>query len=125
LCSKLFFSGPEPFCFAAKQRNYGVVIAKDVVLEHLGGRSGGGKNSSLKYYYEQRDLVLRARMMLPFHHRTLFYMLNLSRATGSVAKNLLCCRPRAAWAMLQGVLDGYLGRGGKWKYHDREAPARE
>jgi len=125
LCSKLFFSGPESFCFAAKRRNYGVVIAKDVVVEHLGGRSGGGKGSPLKYYYEQRDLVLRARMMLPFHYRMLFYLLNLSRAAGSAAKNLMRRQPRAAWAMLQGVLDGYRGRGGKWKHHDREAPARE
>jgi hypothetical protein len=123
-CSDLFFSGPESFCFAAKLRGYSSVIATGPAVEHLGGRSGGRTGSTLRYYYDERDLVLRARMMLPFHYRMLFYMLNLSRATGSMAKNLLRRRPRAAWAMLQGVLDGYRGRGGKWKYHDQEAPAR-
>jgi hypothetical protein len=122
--SRLFFSGEEQaFCFAAKRRNYVIVMAKDVVVEHLGGRSAGGKGSTLMYYYGQRNSVLMARMILPFHYRILYYPLNLGLAMGRVAKNLLRGRPRVVWAVLHGVLDGYGGRGGKWKYHDREAAA--
>jgi hypothetical protein len=125
LSNRLFFSGEEPaFCFAAKRRNYVVVMAKDVVVEHLGGRSAGGRGSTLMYYYSQRNSVLVAKMVLPFHYRILYYSLNLSFAAGRVAKNLLRGRPKAVWAMLHGVLDGYLGRSGKWKYHDRETAAR-
>jgi GT2 family glycosyltransferase len=124
LPSRLFFSGEEQaFCFAAKRRNYVIVMAKDVVVEHLGGRSAGGKGSTLMYYYGQRNSVLLAKMMLPFHYRILFYSLNLSLSLGRVAKNLLRRRSKAAWAVLHGVLDGYRGRVGKWRYHDSETTA--
>jgi GT2 family glycosyltransferase len=121
LPSRLFFSGEEQaLCFAARQHNYVIVMAKDVVVEHLGGRSAGGKGSTLMYYYGQRNSVLLAKMILPFHYRMLFYSLNLSFALGRLAKNLLRRRSKAAWAVLHGVLDGYRGRAGKWKYHDSE-----
>jgi GT2 family glycosyltransferase len=124
LPSRLFFSGEEQaFCFAAKKRNFVIVMAEDVCVEHLGGRSAGGKGSTLMYYYGQRNSVLLAKMLLPFHYRILFYSLNLSLAAGRVGKNLLRRRPHAVWAVIHGVLDGYLGRTGKWKYHDREAAA--
>jgi len=122
LPSDLFLYGEEQaFCFAAKRRNYVVVMAKDVVVEHLGSRSAGGKGSTLMYYYPQRNSVLLARLMLPFHHRILFYALHLTVATGRITKNLLRRRPKVAWAVFRGILDGYRGRVGKWKYHDREA----
>ena len=125
LPNNLFFTGEEQaFCFAAKQRNYVIVMARNVVIEHLGGRSAGGKGNPLTYYYAQRNGVLLAKMMLPLHQRMEFYVLNLTIAAGRIIKNLLRWRRGVAWAVLQGVLDGYLGRTGKWKYHDSELAAR-
>jgi hypothetical protein len=121
LRSDLFYSGEEEsFCFAAKQRDYSIVMTTDTVVDHLWGTSTGGKGSILMYYYGQRNPVLMARVMLPFRQRMLFYPLNLGIATGRIVKNLFRWRVKVAWAVLQGVLDGYRGRVGKWKYHDRE-----
>jgi GT2 family glycosyltransferase len=118
----LFFAGEEQvFCFRAKRMSFAIVMARDVVVEHWGARSAGGRRSTLMYYYRERNSVLAARKLLPFYSRIAFYALNLSFAAGRVTKNLLQRRPRAVWAVLQGVLDGYRGRAGKWKYHDREA----
>jgi len=54
-------------------------------------------------------------------HRAHDFLTNPPLAVVRAAKNLLKGRPRAARGVIYGLVDGYRGIGGKWKWHDREA----
>jgi hypothetical protein len=96
---------------------YKCIWVNDAELRHHGAKSAGGYANPLEYYYSQRNAVLLARES-SIAGKLITHCWVSPRALGRIAKCVLCRRPAAARATLAGLLDGYLGGGGKWKRHD-------
>jgi hypothetical protein len=123
LDDKLFFGWDEAeFCHRAAKAGYNIVIAKRAVARDIGRKTvAGGWSSPLYVYYRERNKILVAAKVLPPGLKLLFHFTNPPLALGRAFKDLCRRRPRSARAVLLGLLDGYRGVGGKWKWHDREA----
>jgi len=118
----LFMSFDElPMAYALRQAGFRCVIAKRAMARHKNAYSSGGLRNPLLYYYLVRNRLLVAREILPAPRRLMFHLLHVPQAFAQAAKNLLHRRPRSAWAIMCGLVDGYRGVGGKWKHHDAEA----
>lgn len=106
--------------YHAARAGYHTVIARKAVVYHKNARSSGGTENPIAYYYTERSRLLVANAVLPFGWRVLFHLVNVPLVSGRIMKNVLRRRTVAAKAILEGVLDGYRGREGKWRQHDQK-----
>jgi GT2 family glycosyltransferase len=109
------------FCFEASKLGHETFLAAQAVAYHKRGRSSGGGKGPLRCYYGNRNRVLLANRMLPLVSKVLFHLANVSYVFAQSITHAVRHRRASARAVLQGVLDGYRGVGGKWKYHDQMA----
>jgi len=116
----MYMEGAEFHHYAALL-GYRSVVAGNALVYHKNARSSGGTENALAYYYTERNRILVGRVVLPLWWRSLFLIVNIPLGCLRILKNLIRRRNRAALAILKGVFDGYLGVGGKWEFHDREA----
>jgi hypothetical protein len=107
-------------CFAAGREGFRTVVAKNAVVYHQTGKSCGGVYNPLSYYYIVRNRTLLVHELLPTRWRVAFHLVNVPLCAARVLYNLRHHRPRSARAVLLGLVDGYRGVTGKWKYHDQE-----
>jgi len=109
-------------CEAARRAGYRTVIARRAVIYHEAASSSGGQFNPVAYYYQNRNRIFLASSNLAMPWRAFFHLANGVVCLGRILKNLAKRHPRAALAIFRGMVDAYRGIGGKWKYHDREAP---
>jgi GT2 family glycosyltransferase len=102
----------------ARKLGYGCIRVNDAVVWHKGAASSGGKYNCREYYYSHRNALLLSRE-LSRAGWFIVRVMNLPRALGRVAKNIIYRRFVAAHAIVCGLIDGYSGVDGKWKQHDR------
>ena len=116
-----FFMYAEDIGISIRARNLGFrcVRASDAQVWHKGARSSGGKYNPLEYYYGHRNMVLLSTEM-SWAGKICIHFVNTPKALARIIKNVAHRRYRAAVAILSGLIDGYRGIGGKWKWHDRE-----
>ena len=122
LDEKLFLYGEDmEICEAAHRAGYRTVMARHAVVYHGAASSSGGQFNAMAYYYQNRNRIFMAsgNLAMPWH--AFFHLLNGAVCSVRILKNLASRRPQAAMAIFRGMVDGYRGIGGKWKYHDREA----
>jgi GT2 family glycosyltransferase len=120
LDSKLFLYGEDiEICEAARQAGYRTVMAWRAVIYHEAASSSGGQFNPLAYYYQNRNRIFLARGNLAMPWRVFFHLVNGAVCSARILKNLASRRPQAAGAIFRGMMDGYRGVGGRWKYHDR------
>jgi hypothetical protein len=120
---RLFLGWDEAeFCHRAGKAGYKIVIAKHA-LAYDSGQKGivGGWASSPYVYYRERNKTLVAKKVLPPGLRLLFHLTHPPLTVARAAKNLFQGRRKEARAMICGLVDGYRGIGGKWRWHDRDA----
>jgi GT2 family glycosyltransferase len=113
----MYNEGAE-FQYHAARAGHHTVIARKAVVYHKNARSSGGTENPIAYYYTERSRLLVANVVLPFGWKALFHLVNLPLVTARILKNVIRRRTVAAKAILEGVLDGYRGREGKWRRHD-------
>ncbi|MGO8814918.1 MAG: glycosyltransferase family 2 protein [Terriglobia bacterium] len=101
----------------ARKLGYSCIRVNDAEVRHKGAASSGGKYNCREYYYSHRNALLLSRE-LSRAGRFIVRVVNLPRALGRVAKNILHRRYAAAQAIASGLFDGYRGVSGKWKRHD-------
>ncbi len=112
------------FCWVAHRAGFQTVIANAAIVCHGPGkrpRTPGG--SPYFFYYFTRNSILLARDVLPFPSRLAFHPAHLFVSLRRMVKRILAGQPQLALAIARGYLDGYRGRGGKWKHHDEGAVA--
>ena len=114
----MYNEGAE-FHYQAGRLGYGAVTARKAVVYHKNARSSGGTENPLAYYYTERNRVLVASQVLPLGWRILFHLVNVPLGSARILKNAVRGRVAAAQAILEGLADGYRGRDGKWRRHDR------
>jgi GT2 family glycosyltransferase len=117
----LFFYCEElDFCFVASQAGHKTVIVRDAVICHgpVHGNESA-RDGRIFFYYFTRNNLLLARRLLPLPWKVPYHIAYLPLCLRRIAKRLIARQPRLAGAIAWGLLDGYLGAGGKWKYHDR------
>jgi len=120
--SAIYLYGDETsLCSNALRAGYETRVARRAVVYHRNGKSSAGGPNPLASYYCHRNLIRMAGEFLPLHWWILFQLVQLPTCTARAAKRLLSGRPRVAWAIVLGLIDGYQGVGGKWKHHDQEA----
>jgi len=104
------------FCCYARTCGYKVVIARDAIVSHYDAKSTG-HDSPLTYYYFTRNRVFLANKVLPWHLKILFNLwyapTRIFRAFQSACKG----NTKVSFAILQGFIDGYINKRGKWKNH--------
>ena len=121
LDSRLFLYGDElEFCSAARRVGYRSIMTKRGVVYHGEAKSSGGRYNPIAYYYSCRNRTLLAHALLPMPWIALFHIKNIPMCLGRIINNLMHGRLISARAVLLGLMDGYRGRTGKWKDHDRE-----
>jgi GT2 family glycosyltransferase len=101
----------------ARKLGYFCIRVNDAEVRHKGAASSGGKYNCREYYYSHRNALLLSRE-LSRAGRFIVRVVNLPRALGRAAKNILHRRYAAAQAIASGLFDGYRGVSGKWKRHD-------
>jgi len=118
--SRLFMYWDElSFAHAARQAGYKAVVATRATACHKSRRGPGGK-SGPSLYYISRNRIHVAREILPTRLKLLFHLVHTPVVLAQSARNLLRQRPDFARALVCGLLDGYRGVYGKWKFHDQE-----
>jgi GT2 family glycosyltransferase len=119
LNSHFFIYCEEPdLCFRSRQAGYPVVIARDAHASHYYGKSMG-LSSPVSLYYFTRNKLFLANMMLPWYVRILFNIWYILSRSVRALKFMILGKSKTAWAIFQGLIDGYRGVQGKWKYHQQ------
>jgi GT2 family glycosyltransferase len=108
--------------YHAARLGHPAVTAKNAVVYHKNARSSGGTENPIAYYYTERNRLLVANVVLPFGWRVLFHLVNIALVSARILKSVFRRRRVAAQAIMEGLLDGYVGREGKWRRHDRQIP---
>lgn len=122
LNSNLFMYIDElDFCVVADKLGYKTFLAKQAIVYHKSAQSIGGSQNPISYYYIGRNHILLANELLPLRWKVLFHPVNVLLCMVRVLKNVAEGRLNSSWGILCGLWDGYRGKTGKWKYHDREA----
>ena len=104
----------------AHKAGYRSVVAAKACVRHKKAASSGGLRNPLVYYYPTRNTIRAANEVLPLHWRVLFHLTNVPTCLARIVTKLVTGQRHSSWALLQGLIDGYRGTGGKWKYHDEE-----
>jgi hypothetical protein len=120
------YSDELDFCAAAHREGYKTVVARNAIACHRAEvRQQASDNSVYFFYYFTRNSVILARTLLSPGRRLLFHLVYPPLCARRIVKRLLARQPRLAGAILCGLLDGYRGIAGKWKYHDKGAPPHQ
>ena len=101
------------FCYHLRQMGYRCLFAGKALVYHA-----PKKLSSLRWYYETRNRIYLARRVLPFPWKLLFHLYYGPSRLLRVFQRLLQGDKHAAFAILSGLVDGYIGKTGKWIHHD-------
>jgi len=119
--NRLFLYGEDiELCVAARRRGYKVIIAKDAIIYHKASNRSSRSRLALVTYYLHRNGVLQCRDLLPKPWGTIYYLLGPSLRIAKALKRYAYGRPVSGKAVICGLFDGYRGKTGKWKWHDRE-----
>jgi GT2 family glycosyltransferase len=117
----LFAYGDEfDFCYYAYKMGYKSVVSGNAIVYH-GKRNQPHRpyNPIFFHYYSTRNHILLAKI-LPSYQRILFHLFYLPLCIRRVLKLSILNRTNISQAIICGLIDGYRGIAGKWKYHDRE-----
>lgn len=104
----------------ARKAGYNTVMAAHAKVRHANAASSGGRRNPLVYYYPTRNRIRAAKEVLPLRWRALFHVTNLTACAVQLVRMVARGQRHSSWAVLSGLIDGYRGAGGKWRYHDRE-----
>jgi len=107
-------------CGQARRLGYRTVVVSRALVYHREASASGGPANPILSYYCTRNRVRVAGLLVPWPLRMLFPAFHIPIALREALRQLLRGNHRAALAILLGLVDGYLGVGGKWKYHDQE-----
>ena len=122
LNSRLFMYGDEwDLHFHATRHGHKAALAVRAFAYHKGAGSSTG-NILRVCYYRERNRILSANQVLPFHLSALYHALNIPRLALRIAKWTAQGDLPMAKTILSGQVDGYRGVGGKWKHHDEPHP---
>ncbi len=117
----LFLYGDElQLCGQARKLGYTTVVASRAWVYHRQASASGGPGNPMLCYYTTRNRIRIAGRLLPWPLRLFFPAFNIPIALRDAMVQMLEGRRRSAGAILRGLVDGYRGVGGKWKYHDQE-----
>ena len=94
-----------------------VLMTKSALIYHNAGGSSGGSGNALQYYYITRNRMLLANRWLPAPKKILFHLYFPVSRMVRIIQYLLKGRRRIASAIMEGTVDGYRGRTGKWRLH--------
>lgn len=92
-------------------------VAPDAVVRHEVAASSGGVFNARSYYYTTRNRVIIANRWLWWPLRPLFHFYYVLSRLVLQLLHAVRGRPAAARAIAYGILDGYLGRMGRWSHH--------
>jgi len=107
------------FQYHAACLGHHAVVAKNARVYHKNARSSGGTENPIAYYYTERSRLLVANVVLPFGWKVMFHLVNIPLVSARILKNVIRRKRVAAQAILEGLVDGYRGREGKWRHHDQ------
>jgi hypothetical protein len=107
------------FCHAAWEQGFKCFIVRAATVRHKVERASSGYQSPVWYYYSGRNRILLARELLSPGWRIPFHFVHVPLRLASIFKNLKARRFPSARAVLWGLIDGYRGVTGRWKYHDQ------
>lgn len=117
----LFLYGEElQFCGQARKLGYTTVAVSRAWVYHRQASASGGPANPILCYYTTRNRIRIAAHLLPWPLRVFFPAFNIPIALRDALVQMVASRPRSAKAILRGLVDGYRGVGGKWKFHDQE-----
>lgn len=108
------------FHYHAACLGHHAVVAKNARVYHKNARSSGGTENPIAYYYTERSRLLVGNVVLSFGWKVLFHLFNIPMVSARILKNAVRGNRVAAQAILEGWLDGYRGREGKWRRHDQQ-----
>ncbi|MBK9794914.1 MAG: glycosyltransferase family 2 protein [Holophagaceae bacterium] len=91
------------------------LVVRDAWVDHRKTNSSGGEGSALSYYYITRNRVRLACRWLPMPHRIMFLGYYFPTRLIRIALHLMHRDWHVAQAVLEGTLDGLLGRPGIWR----------
>ncbi|MGD1101085.1 MAG: glycosyltransferase family 2 protein [Terriglobia bacterium] len=114
----MYNEGAE-FQHHAAHLGHHAVVAKNAVVYHKNARSSGGTENPIAYYYTERSRLLVANVVLPLGWKVLFHLVNVPLVSARILKNVIRRKRVAAQAIMEGLVDGYRGREGKWRRHDQ------
>lgn len=105
-------------CLFAKTRGYKCVIARDAVIYHGLSKSSGGDGNPRVYYYITRNRIYLVNRWLSRASRIGFHLYYIpSRILLQAYHSLRRARRGVTSAVVEGLVDGYRGIGGKWSRH--------
>jgi GT2 family glycosyltransferase len=117
---RLFLYGDDiELGFEAKKGGKKIVMTKSAVIHHGLARSMGGLGNPMHYYYITRNRILLANRWLTPAGKVFFHAYFLTSRVLRAAHRLSQGKKEAAHAILEGLADGYQGRSGRWKRHQR------
>ena len=105
-------------CIWAAHLGHAVVMVRDAVVYHRGAGSTGGPYNPVAYYYLTRNRIRLAKILLPAALRILFHVWYAPTRVGRALQLAVLKNFGAARAILEGLVDGYVGSGGRWHRHD-------
>ncbi len=108
------------FCGQARRLGFTTVVVDRALVYHRQASASGGPGSPIPSYYTIRNRIRVAGVLLPWPLRVIFPAFNIPLALRAAFLAMVSGHRRSAWAVLRGLVDGYRGVGGKWKYHDQE-----
>jgi GT2 family glycosyltransferase len=106
-------------CRDGLARGYTCVVARAALVYHDPGGSSGGMGNPRSAYYVTRNRIVIANRWLPLPWKIAFHIYYVpSRLVLQLVRaGRVSCSTMAAVGA--GLIDGYLGRGGKWSRHGR------
>lgn len=117
---KLFLYGDDiELGFEAKRGGKKIMMTKSAVIHHGLAQSMGGTGNPMHYYYITRNRILLANRWLNVGGKLLFHIYFPISRILRAAQRLLQGRRDAGRAILEGLADGYQGRTGRWRRHQK------
>jgi hypothetical protein len=110
------------FHFHCHALGYKTVSAKRARVVHKGSENALDNRPRIAYYLDRNSIGL-AHLVLSPPLRLLFHLQSLILLPARLLWHICRGRIDHARAILLGLVDGYRGRAGKWKYHDRPSRA--
>ena len=117
---RLFLYGDDvDFGLAVRKAGKKIFMSKSAVVFHELGLSMGGVSNPRQYYYITRNRILLANRWLTTFKKISFHCYFFPSRVIRVLQRILQGKFVAASAIVDALIDGYSGRFGKWKKHDR------
>jgi GT2 family glycosyltransferase len=104
-------------CRFAISRGWRCVVGFEPVVRHGHSASLGGAGNPISYYYLTRNRVWLANRWLEPGWLFLFHCYYVPSRLGILVVRLLRGQWKHAAAIIEGLVHGYLGIGGPWRFH--------